>query len=475
MKTFALASLAAAASAAVIAAPPTPENPNIILILADDLGWTDLGCFGSDLYQTPHLDQLAREGMRFTQAYSACPLCSPTRAAVLTGMYPARLRVTDWIPGRRPHNPKLLIPEWTKHLPLESVTLAKRLKEAGWVTASVGKWHLGLEPYYPEKHGFDVNIAGTQFGSPASGYFAPYKIATLPDGPAGEYLTDRIGAEAIRFVEKNRNRRFFLYLPHFAVHAPVQAHKEITQKYERKIKSGMRHTDATYAALIESMDLSIGALRDSLKVNGLSENTVIIFVSDNGGNLEYTNNTPLRAGKASAYEGGVRVPFIVYWPGKTKPGAVSDTPTVSTDLFPTLIEIAGLPAIDGQGIDGVSLVPELLGSGTISRDAIYWHYPHYQLYHIQGTSPFGAIRSGDYRLVEFYDDMRIELYNLRKDISETRNLAQSEPDIAMKLRNKLHAWRKSVDAQMPVPNPNYDPAKPELILGKENRMPIDPY
>jgi arylsulfatase A-like enzyme len=476
MKTLTLTALAAASAVtAASAAAPSPDKPNVILILADDLGWTDLGCFGSDLYETPHLDQLAREGMRFTQAYAACPVCSPTRAAVLTGMYPARLRVTDWIPGRTPHNPKLIIPKWTKHLPLESVTLAERFRDAGYLTASIGKWHLGQEPYYPEKQGFDINVAGTKAGSPVDGYFAPYKIPTLPEGPEGEYLTDRIGAEAVRFVEENRERRFFLYLPHFAVHTPIQAHEEITRKYEKKIKPGLRHTNAKYAAMIESMDTTIGALRDALEKHGLADNTVIIFASDNGGHLPTTDNSPLRVGKGSAYEGGVRVPLIIHWPGRTKPGSESDTPTVSTDFFPTLLEIAGLPAAAGQGSDGMSLVPELRGTGKISRDAIYWHYPHYQLYQKNGATPFGVIRSGDYRLVEFYDDMRVELYNLRDDIGETRDLAKSEPAIVAKLRDRLHAWRKSVGAQMPAPNPDYDPSKPEQFPGRKNRRPMEPY
>lgn len=466
---------ALAATVMLNATPATSAKPNIILILADDLGWKDLGCTGSDLYETPHIDQLAREGMRFTQAYSACPVSSPTRAAILTGLYPARLHVTDWIPGRTPHNPKLLIPKWTKYLPLETTTLAERFKEAGYLTASIGKWHLGLAPYFPEKHGFDINIAGTEAGSPTSGYFTPYEIATLPDGPPGEYLTDRVGAEVVRFVEQNHDKRFFLYMPHFAVHTPIQAHKEMIKKYEAKIKKGMQHTNAAYAAMIESMDTTIGALRDTLKKHGLSENTVIIFASDNGGHLPTTDNSPLRHGKGSAYEGGVRVPLIIHWPGHTKPGSLCDTPTISTDLFPTLLEIAGLPAKKGQGIDGASLVPELNNSGKIARDSIYWHYPHYQLYQANGATPFGAIRDGDYRLIEFYDDMRVELYNLRDDIGETRDLSKKQPALAAQLREKLHAWRASVNAQMPAKNPAYNPSQPEQLTGKKNRRPPEPY
>ncbi len=434
--------------------------PNIILILADDLGWTDLSCYGSGLYETPHIDRLARDGMKFTQAYSACTVCSPTRAAILTGKYPARLHVTDWIPGLPPENPKLLVPRWTKYLPLEEITIARALRSAGYVTASIGKWHLGGEEYYPEKHGFDINIAGSSAPAPPS-YFAPYKIATLPDGPKGEYLTDRLGKEAVQFIEQHKEKPFFLYLPQFAVHTPIQGKEALIQKYRAKKRPGQKQTNAVYAAMIESMDDSVGRVRRRLDELKLADRTVIIFASDNGGRVPTTSNHPLRVGKGSCYEGGTRVAFIVHWPGVTKPGSVCETPVISMDLYPTILEIAGLKEAARKGVDGANLVPLLHQNGELHRDALFWHYPHYQHYQLGGTTPYGAIRAGDFKLIEFFDDMRVELYNLREDIGEQRNLAAQMPAKTDELRARLHAWRKEVGAQMPSRNPDNDPSKPE--------------
>lgn len=434
--------------------------PNIVLILADDLGWTDLSCYGSDLYETPHIDRLARDGMKFTQAYSACTVCSPTRAAILTGKYPARLHVTDWIPGLPPENPKLLVPPWTKYLPLEEITIARALRSAGYVTASIGKWHLGGEEYYPEKHGFDINVAGSSAPSPPS-YFAPYKIATLPDGPKGEYLTDRLGEEAVRFIEQHKDKLFFLYLPHFAVHTPIQGKQALIQKYRAKKHPGLKQTNAIYAAMIESLDDSVGRIRRRLDELKLADRTIVIFASDNGGRVPTTSNHPLRVGKGSCYEGGTRVPLVVHWPGVTKPGSVCETPVISMDLYPTILEIAGMKEAAGKGVDGASLVTLLRRDGGLKRDALFWHYPHYQHYQLGGTTPYGAIRAGDFKLVEFFDDMRVELYNLREDIGEQRNLAAQMPEKVNELRSRLHAWRKEIGAQMPSRNPNYDPSKPE--------------
>lgn len=460
-----------ASSALLMAAPASRENPNVVLILADDLGWSDLGVAGSDLYKTPHIDGLARDGMSFTNAYSASAVCSPTRAALLTGMYPARLHITNWIPGRNPSNGKMRIPQWTKYLDTKWNTLAARFKEAGYITASIGKWHLGKEPYYPEKHGFDINVAGTHSGAPTNGYFAPHKISTLSEGPKGEYLTDRIGQEVLQFVEANKDRRFFLYYPLFAVHTPIQAPAELVEKYKDRIKPGMRHANAGYAAMIESMDNSIGALRAKLRELNLDENTIIVFTSDNGGLSTVTSNEPYRAGKSSPYEGGVRVPLIMHWPGVTTAGSLSDTPTITMDIFPTLLEAVGLPERMGEGSDGVSLTPLFKEGGHLSREALYWHYPHYQIYMKDGAPPYGAILCGDYRLVEFYDDMRVELYKLSDDIGETKDLSRVDPEITDKLRKMLHAWRSSVGAQMPTPNSDYDPSLPEYWKGKEfNQM-----
>ncbi len=445
---------------------------NVVLILADDLGWKDLSCYGSDFYQSPNIDKLARDGIRFTQSYSACTVCSPTRAAIMTGKYPARLHITDWIPGQMPENPKLLVPDWTKYLPLEETTIADAFHSAGYATASIGKWHLGGPPYYPDKHGFDINIAGTEAAQPTT-YFAPYNIATLPEGPKGEYLTDRLGDEALKFIEQHKDKPFFLYFPHFAVHLPIQAKADMIQKYRAGKHSGQTQTNEIYAAMIESLDETVGRIRGKLDELKLADHTIVVFASDNGGRVPTTSNLPLRVGKGSCYEGGTRVPLIVYWPGVTKPGNVCDTPVISMDLYPTLLEMAGLRKAATKAIDGVSLVPLLRQNGQLQRDAIFWHYPHYQHYQLGGTTPYSAIHAGDFKLIEFVDDMRVELYNLREDIGEQHNLAEKMPSKVEKLRNRLHAWRKEVGAQMPAANPNYDPSKPEHDprAGKKKKTP----
>jgi arylsulfatase A-like enzyme len=443
---------------------------NVVLILADDFGWKDLACYGSDFYQSPNIDKLARDGMRFTQSYSACTVCSPTRAAIMTGKYPARLHITDWIPGQMPENPKLLVPDWTKYLPLEEATIADAFHSAGYATASIGKWHLGGPPYYPDKHGFDINIAGTEAAQPTT-YFAPYNIATLPEGPKGEYLTDRLGDEALKFIEQHKDKPFFLYFPHFAVHLPIQAKAEVIEKYRARKHPGQIQTNEIYAAMIESMDDTVGRIRNKLDELKLADHTVVIFASDNGGRVPTTSNLPLRVGKGSCYEGGTRVPLIIYWPGVTKAGSLCDTPVISIDFYPTLLEMAGLKA--SKPVDGLSLVPLLRQTGQLHRDTIFWHYPHYQHYQLGGTTPYGAVHAGDFKLIEFFDDMRVELYNLHADIGEQHDLAEKMPAKVGELRSRLHAWRKEVGAQMPTRNPNYDPSKPEHDpkAGKKKKSP----
>jgi len=441
-----------------------PQSPNVILIVADDFGWTDLACYGSDFYQSPNIDKLARDGMRFTANYSACTVCSPTRAALMTGKYPARLHITDWIPGQPPENPKLIVPNFTKQLPLEEVTIAERLKEAGYATASIGKWHLGGPDFYPDKNGFDINIAGTHAPEPKPGYFAPYKIETIKQGPIGEYITDRLTNEAIKFIRKNQARPFFLYLPHFAVHLPIQAKKNLIARYEKRLRElgGANQTNAVYAAMIDSLDQSVGRIRNVLSELRIAHNTIVIFTSDNGGRVPTTSNAPLRVGKGSAYEGGVRVPLIIDWPGVTKPGSVSDVPTISMDLFPTILAMTKQSSDPPPAnCDGVSLVSILKQEGELPERALYWHYPHYQHYQQGGATPYSAIRRGDHRLIEYLDDSRVELYNLRDDIGEETDIAGAEPELVKTLREDLHAWRKSVGAQMPTKNPKYDPTRPE--------------
>ena len=439
------------------------QQPNVIVVLVDDMGWRDLSCQGSPYFETPHIDRLAASGMRFTHGYSACTVCSPTRAAMLTGQYPARLHITDWIPGHQRPHAKLSIPDWQKFLPLETVTVAERLQSAGYATASIGKWHLGGDPYFPEHQGFDRNIGGSDRGQPPSS-FSPYKIPTLPDGPVGEYLTDREAAEAVSFIEAHRDRPFFLYLPHYAVHTPIQAKPAVKAKYAAKDAGGLAVNNAGYAAMVESVDDALGTILAALDRLGIRDRTAIVFTSDNGGLVSSTDNAPARAGKGSAYEGGVRVPFIVSWPGVTRPGTTSTEPVITPDIPATILDLTGAGPKPGQPLDGVSLAPALRGE-PLRRDALYWHYPHY---HPGGATPHSAVRAGDWRLVRFYEDGRRELYNLRADEGETTDLAAREPDRVAALTAKLDAWLGAVRAQVPTPNPDHEPDrdKPARTMNK---------
>jgi len=442
------------------------EKPNVIVVLVDDLGATDLGFAGSDFYKTPHLDGLAKESVRFTTAYSACTVCSPTRAALLTGKYPARLRVTDWIPGHVRPKAKLKVPDWTQQLALEEVTLAEAFKAAGYATASVGKWHLGNAEFYPEKQGFDLNRGGWNKGQPPS-YFSPYKIPTLEEGPPGEYLADREASEACRFIEANKERPFFLYVPCHLVHTPLQAKKELIEKYKALVKDGATHTNAQYAAMIESLDEEVGAMLKKLDELKLRERTVFVFTSDNGGLLPVTKNPPFRVGKGSAYEGGVRVPLLIRAPN-IAPG-VCATPAMTIDLYPTLLELCEISgdAAHNKNIDGRSLAPLLKNPASALERELFWHYPHY---HPGGATPYSAMRAGDFRLVEFYEDGKLELYDLKSDAGEATDLATTQPDKVKELKQRLDAWRAAVGAQAPTPNPDYDPdaAKEKSKTGKKN-------
>jgi len=439
--------------AASLFAAPSPKW-NFVIMLIDDYGWRDSSCYGSTYYETPNLDALAREGVRFTNAYAACPVCSPTRASILTGQYPARLKLTDWIPGRKQWPAaRVLTPSFAQALPLKENTLAELLAPAGYVSASIGKWHLGGAGNLPMDQGFGLNYGGTDKGSPPS-YFPPYRIPGVEAASSDEYLDENLTDRAIRFLDESRGKPFFLYLPHYSVHLPFGGKPALIEKYRRKPNP---QGDPRYAAMIETMDASIGRLRAALKERQLSDHTVFIFLADNGG-LRYegksqqpvTSNAPLRAGKGHLYEGGIRVPFVVHWPGVAKPGHVSDQPISTVDILPTIARAAGLPTPS----DGVDLVPALRG-GKLKREALYWHYPHYSN---QGGAPGAAIRQGDFKLIHFYEDDRVELYNLREDLGETRNLAQRLPAKARQLRQKLDRWRADVAAVLPKPNPAYDPA-----------------
>ncbi|MHC4518985.1 MAG: sulfatase, partial [Planctomycetota bacterium] len=391
------------------------RRPNFVFFLIDDLGWADLGCYGSTFYETPNIDGLAAEGMRFTEAYAACPVCSPTRASIMTGKYPARLGITQWIGG--PNEPTA----YRHYMPLEEVTIAEALREAGYATGFVGKWHLSTRDetrhtYYPDRQGFDVNIGGDWSGAPPT-YFYPYekrnrKLESMPPGgEKGEYLTDRLTDESLKFLEANRDRPFLLYLSHYAVHTPIESKKALTEKYAAKAKkvlegdrpearpvygrykTRMVQDNAAYAGMVQSVDESVGRVMKKLEALGLERNTIVIFMSDNGGLSTVgregpTCNLPLRAGKGWLYEGGIREPMLMKWPGVVEAGSVCDEPVTSTDFYPTMLEMAGLPARPQQHVDGVSLAGLLKGEGTPKREAMYWHYPHY---HGSGNRPSGAV------------------------------------------------------------------------------------
>ena len=427
------------------------RRPNVLFILIDDMGWADLTCYGSTFYRTPHTDRLASQGMRFTDAYAACPVCSPTRASILTGQYPARLHLTDWITGHKRPKAKLKVPDWTMYLDHEQITLAEMFKPLGYATCSIGKWHLGDEEYYPETQGFDTNLGGNHRGSPPS-YFSPYKIPQLPDGPDREYLTDRLTDEAIGWIEQQGDQPWFLYLPHYAVHTPIQAKKEMTAEYEARIEEDNPQTNAKYAAMVQSVDESVGRLMDTLDRLKLADDTIVFFMSDNGGLERVTSNKPLRAGKGTPYEGGVREPLIVRWPGHIEPGTVNREIVTSIDFFPTILDLVGAPEAGRPKVDGLTMAPVLAGTGHMPERPIYWHYPHY---HIDGM--FGSVRDGDWKLIERFETGQRELYNLKDDLSEAHDLAAQQPAQVARLYKLLTDWRQEVGAQMPTPNPDYDP------------------
>jgi len=441
---------------------------NVVFFLIDDLGWMDLGCQGSDYYKTPNIDRLAGEGMRFTDAYAACNVCSPTRAALMSGKYPARLLLTQWLPAGRWNatGNKMREGRYLSNLPLEEVTIAEVMREVGYRTAFMGKWHLGTETYYYPKHqGFDINVAGRDYGAPGS-YFYPFegswKIPSTGqmrhrkcplEGKKGDYLVDRLAEEADKFIRQNAERPFLLVLSHYAVHTPLQGKPDKVAKYA-KVPKDQRQGDPRYAAMVESVDDSVGRVLRAIKETKLEDNTLVIFTSDNGGYAHATDNSPLRANKGANYEGGIRVPLIIKWPGHAKPGSLSDEPVTSTDFYPTILAATGQPLRPHQHVDGESLVPVLTGSGGLKRDAIYWHYPHYNK-HPQAF-PSGVIRSGDRKLLECYETGKLSLYNLADDIGETNDLSKKEPAKTAELHAKLKAWRKEVGADPMRPNPQYE-------------------
>ncbi len=430
------------------------DRPNLVVIMADDLGWRDLHGYGNSRVDTPALDQLAAEGMRFTQGYAASPVCTPTRAAMMTGQAPARLRITNHAPGHPDgftiKGSTLQEAENLRHLPLAAVTVAERLSAAGYATAHVGKWHLsyvrrgetGLaeKDLRPEHQGFDVNVGGGDNGGPPS-YFAPYRIAALADGREGEYLPERLADEAIAFMRQHKDRPFYLNWWPYSVHYPMQAREALIAKYRQR--KGLK--DPVYAAMIEAMDTVIGRFLKALDEAGLRDNTLVLFKSDNGG---YNgDNRPLRGFKGMLYEGGIRVPWIVRWPGRVKPGTTEATPVISMDCYPTLLEVAGLPPTENHPLDGRSLLPLLTQSPGFERDTLYFHYPNYAFH--QQNRLGSALREGPYKLIRYDDDGSLELYDLSNDLGEKRNLAGQSPDLARRLEAKLDAWLRECEARRP--------------------------
>jgi arylsulfatase A-like enzyme len=469
------------ASAAALAMPgrldandvPPVKNLNFVFVLADDLGWSDLGCYGSDLHETPHIDRFAQRSMLFTDAYAASPVCTPTRASIMTGKYPARLHMTTWYEASKnpPRDRKLIPPVTEGNLPLEQVTIAEVLKQAGYQTAHVGKWHLGDAAHYPETQGFDVNIGGTFWGAPNT-FFYPYRgleafgefryVPHLEFGGPGEYLTDRLTDEALHIMEKVKNAPFFLYLAYHTVHTPIEGKPEWVEYFRAKIRPGLRHQNPGYAAMVHSLDENVGRILGALDKLGLADHTVVVFFSDNGGfinkhkNQMVTDNYPLRSGKGSLYEGGIRVPLIVRWPGVTKPGGVCNEPISSIDFYPTILEMTGLSGSPQHNtdMDGLSIVPMLKNPlSSMNRTALYWHFPHYY----PTTTPVSSIRKGDWKLMEFFEGRALELYNVKEDIAEKNNIAEKIPDKAAELHNMLKAWREETRAQLPEPSPQYRP------------------
>jgi arylsulfatase A len=461
-----------AAPGLLASANAATRQPNIVIILADDLGWADVGANGSSFFRTPQIDSLARDGVRFTDAYAAAPVCSPTRAALLTGKHPARLHLTDWLPGR-PDRPdqKLACPVIRQQLPLEEITLAEALKPAGYVSAHVGKWHLGGAGFSPLEQGFAVNVAGDHTGTPLS-YFAPFQrdgrfMPGLEQAPAGEYLTDRLTDEALKFIEANRENPFFLHFAHYTPHTPMRAKQELIDRNLRRTPTDAQ-TNAIYAAMLDSLDESVGRVLEKLAQLGLADDTIVIFTSDNGGlstregpNTPATSNTPLRNGKGYLQEGGLRVPLFVKWPGRIRGGSVEPTPVSSIDLFPTLLAMAGVTV--GHAVDGVNLDGVLRGTAQPPGRPLFWHYPHYSNQARSPGAPAGggpgaAMRDGQWKLIQHFETGFHELYDLSADPGEANSLADAMPERVLEMGKRLHAWQGSVKAQWPKYNPEFKSA-----------------
>ncbi len=453
------------------------SRPNILFIIADDLGWSDLGSYGADLHETPHLDELANQNIRFTHAYSAAPVCSPTRAAFMTGLHPARLGITIWSEAaRKPDTSKKLIPgDSLDHLPLKYQTIAEKLLTIGYRTATIGKWHLGDADHAPETQGFEINIGGTRWGAPPT-FFWPYKndkrfggefryVPGLDFGKSGDYLTDRLTDKAIQVIDQSRENPFFLYLAHYAPHTPIEAPLNLVEKYRQKLRPEYQHQNPTYAAMIENLDSNVGRIIEYLKKIGKFDNTLIVFTSDNGGYLGdpkgrngiVTTNAPLRSGKGSLYEGGIRVPLIIKLPDSNRTQSTISERVVTTDLHETILNMAGyVSEKNNQTRDGIDLNPMIKRpSSDWPIRPLFFHYPHYY----ETTSPVSAIIHKDFKLLHYAETDGIELYDLSKDPYETSNIAHAEEVVAQELKTILFNWKQSVGAKEPRINPQFQPSK----------------
>lgn len=510
------------------AATARPARMNVVFFLVDDMGWSDVGYQGSSFYETPVIDSFAKKGVEFSNAYAACPVCSPTRGSIISGQYPARTRLTDWLPGRLDFPfQKLREVQSAQHLPYDLQTLPKVLKQNGYATAIFGKWHLGDDSATTQRQGFDLHLPEYEKGWPNGTYFNPYGMDGFDGGPKGEYLTDRLTDEALKWIEQNRFQPFFLYLSHYAVHDPLQGRGDLVVKYQNKlnqinqkkqkanppyilegdpgsdhvsteemltflntkdyqgyryfphrmVKIKQNQDNVEFAGMVEAVDESLGRVLDKLKELKLDSNTIVIFFSDNGGmsganfhnpnrniaerNTDKafsTSNLPFRGGKGWLYEGGIRVPLIIYWPGAKNLGMKTDIPVISTDFYASILDMVGIktPSSPQYGMDGVSLTPILNGGKDLKpleNRPLFWHWPNYSNHGQQ--SPGGAVRLGDYKLIEYFEDNTVQLFNLREDPGEQHDLSKSQPAKVNELREKLHQWRKSVNAQMPVPNPGF--------------------
>ncbi|MGJ8698231.1 MAG: sulfatase [Verrucomicrobiaceae bacterium] len=452
------------------------DKPNIVFLFVDDLGWGDFGPYGAEFYETPHIDQLAKDGMLFTNAYAACTVCSPSRAAVLTGRYPARTHLTDWITGHVNPKAKLRIPDWKMKMDHSRVLLPEALRENGYATGFFGKWHLmpigqpDFDQHDPTHHGFDLNVGGREWGQPKGPgkYFSPFDMPGLDDGKKGDFLTDKLTDASLNFIDTNASAKkpFLLYFSYYTLHGPVMAPPALVQKYKEKAKTfdntKNEHLEPRRAGMVEALDNSVGRIVAKLEEKGLSQNTIIVLTGDNGGNYDTTTGG-LKNFKGFSHEGGTREPFIAKWPAKIAPGTTCHEMVIGTDLYPTFLDAACVPMRPEEHLDGLSILPLLTGkSKTLRRDTLYWHYPHYHR-----TKPYGAIRHGDWKLIEFFENGDLELYNLKADQNETTNLATKNPEKAQALLKKLRDWRKEVGAQMMTPNPDHDSAG----AAKESKAP----